>query len=210
MILHRVSRSSFVTAKPAKASHPTPTPLEEQSVIAAVRNGDQRAFAWLVRRYEHMVFTICDRVLRNREETEEAAQDAFVKAYQNMASYAGEAKFSTWLYSIAFRTAISKLRSRKGGSVDLADVPESVASTWDDPASEHQDRKKALDQALAQLPAEDAAVVTLFYLADQSVEEIVTATGLSASNVKVKLHRSRKKLFGSLHHQLKEEVWSLQ
>ena len=183
--------------------------MDEQAAIAGTKAGDQRAFGWIVERYQHMVYTVCSRVLREREDAEEATQDSFVKAYQHMGTYGGEAKFSTWLYSIAYRTAISKLRTRKGASVDLDEVPEAFLGSEPSAVHDQQDRKQALDQALAQLSAEDATVVTLYYLAEQNVEEIVTATGLSASNVKVKLHRSRKKLQEILHAQFKEETWTL-
>lgn len=157
-----------------------------------------------------MAYTVAMRVLRHREEAEEVTQDAFVKAYQNLQGYQGGSKFSTWLFSITYRTAISKLRARRAETSDLENVPESFAASVDGSNSEVRDRRAALEHALGQLAPEDAAVVSLFYLHEQNVEEIVTATGLSASNVKVKLHRSRKKLFDILNQHLKEEVWTLQ
>ena len=183
--------------------------MNEEQAIAATRAGDHRAFAVLVGQYQHMVYTVCSRVLRHAHEAEEAAQDSFVKAYQHLASYQGQSKFSTWLYSIAYRTAISKLRARPTATADLEDAAHASAPFQHSTDMEGMDRKAALDRALAQLPAEDATIVTLFYLAEQSVEEIVTATGLSASNVKVKLHRSRKKLLEHLQQDLKEETWAL-
>ncbi len=157
-----------------------------------------------------MTYTVAMRVLRHREEAEEATQDAFVKAYQNLAGYQGGSKFSTWLFSITYRTAISKLRARRSATSDLDGVPETFASTVDGDRVQAGDRRAALELALSRLSPEDATVVSLFYLHEQNVEEIVTATGLSASNVKVKLHRSRKKLFEILNQHLKEEVWELQ
>lgn len=157
-----------------------------------------------------MTYTVAMRVLRHREEAEEVTQDAFVKAYQNLAGYQGGSKFSTWLFSITYRTAISKLRGRRATTSDLDNVPETFTASVDSNSGEIGDRRAALEYALAQLGPEDSAVVSLFYLHEQNVEEIVTATGLSASNVKVKLHRCRKKLFEILNQHLKEEVWTLQ
>lgn len=157
-----------------------------------------------------MAYTVAMRVLRHREEAEEVTQDAFVKAYQNLTGYQGGAKFSTWLFSITYRTAISKLRARKATTSDLENVPEIFTANSETIAGDLGDRRAALEHALAQLSSEDATVVSLFYLHEQTVEEIVTATGLSASNVKVKLHRSRKRLFEILNQHLKEEVWTLQ
>lgn len=184
--------------------------VTEQEAIARSRTGDHAAFAWIVKEYKHMVYTVAMRTLRHREEAEEVTQDAFVKAYQNLAGYQGGSKFSTWLFSITYRTAISKLRARRASTSDLEEVPEAFASSVDRSDGELCDRRSALEYALSQLSPEDATVVSLFYLHEQNVEEIVTATGLSASNVKVKLHRSRKKLFEILNDHLKEELWTLQ
>ena len=184
--------------------------MTEKHAIARSKDGDPTAFAWLVKEYKHMAYTIAMRVLRHREEAEEATQDAFVKAYRNLSGYAGDSRFSTWLYSIVYRTAISKLRARRGPTMDLDAVPEHAAHWSDRSEVEISDRRSALEFALAQLPEEEATIVSLFYLHEQNIEEIVTATGLTASNVKVKLHRSRKKLFEILQQHLKEEVWTLQ
>lgn len=200
---------TFVTGSVHAASHAHAN-VEEVEAITLGRTGDHRAFAWIVDRYKHMVHTTCFRILRNQEGSEEATQDTFVKAYQNIGSYQGGSKFSTWLFSIAYRTAISQLRKRRVGSSSIddlaaADEPSQEASGM----TETGDRTTALNKALAKLPAEDAAIVSFFYLDEMSVEEIVTVTGLGASNVKVKLHRSRKRLLEILQDDLKEEAWTL-
>jgi len=171
--------------------------------------GDHRAFATLVARYKHLVFTVCQRILRHREDAEEAAQDTFVKAYRNLGEYQGTAQFSTWLYSIAYRTALSKLRSRKAGTVDLDALDADIHGPVQAPTVADGDRKALVEWALGQLPGEDAAVMTFFYLQELGIDEIVTITGLGASNVKVKLHRGRKKLLTILQDHLKEETWTL-
>lgn len=164
---------------------------------------------WIIARYKHMVYTATYRILRNREEAEESAQDSFVKAFRNLEGFAGGSRFSTWLFSITYRTAISQLRKRRERTDALDDLGPAEPGEWDTAATERNDRKKALEHALAQLPPEDSAIVSFFYLEEMSVEEIVTVTGLSASNVKVKLHRSRKRLMELLKERLKDEVWTL-
>lgn len=184
--------------------------MNEAQAIALARSGDHGAFAWLIDTYKHMVHTACYRILRHREEAEEATQDSFVKAYQNLGSYQGGSKFSTWLFSIAYRTAISQLRKQRDSISTLDDLPPSQEpSEGTSAAVETSDRTAALNKALARLPAEDAAIVSFYYLEEMSVEEIVTVTGLGASNVKVKLHRSRKRLLEILQNELKEEAWTL-
>ncbi len=200
---------TFVTTKPGAPSHPSTAPVHEEQLIEAARRGDQQAFARLMGTYKHMVFTVCSRVLRNREEAEEATQDCFVKAYRNLDGYSGGSRFSTWLYSIAYRTALSALRARRGGSVDLDDVPEQAMAGPLPGAGREQDLKMVVDGMLARLPVGDATLLTLFYLQDRSVEEIVTITGLTVSNVKVKLHRARQRMLDQLQGHWKQEAWTL-
>jgi RNA polymerase sigma-70 factor (ECF subfamily) len=183
--------------------------VDEATAIEHARQGDTRAFTWLIGRYKHMVFTVCSRVLRHREEAEEATQDVFVKAYRNLGSYQGGSRFSTWLYSIAYRTALSKLRSRRAGTLGMDELLAHGSEPSQAPEGDHIDRKALVDWALAQLPAEDSAIMTFFYLEELGIDEIVTITGLGESNVKVKLHRGRKKLLTILQDHLKEETWTL-
>jgi len=182
--------------------------VDHAPLIARILDGDSRAYGELVRQYQHMVYTACHRVLRNAEDAEEATQDSFVKAYQHLRGFTGSSKFSTWLFSIAYRTAVSHGRRRRtdGESVDeLAHHPAA-----DSEGSAHSgDLKSNLDRALAQLPPEDASILSFYYLEEMSVEEIVTVTGLGASNVKVKLHRGRKKLAEILERQLGPEARTL-
>lgn len=183
--------------------------MNETEAIASCLRGEAAGHVWVMRTYKHLVHTVSIRVLRNGQDAEEATQDSFVKAFQNLRAFQGGSKLGTWLYSIAYRTAISKLRSRRPAEVAPEELPESAFGHHDPQHSVAEDRKRALDKALAELPEEDASVVTLFYLHEQSVDEIVTITGLSASNVKVKLHRSRKRMQATLQHLLNEELWAI-
>jgi len=198
---------NFVTKKIDSASYPPP--VHETHAIALAATGDHRAFAWLVGEYKHMVYTASFRILRDAQEAEEATQDTFVKAYQNLSGYQGGSKFSTWLFSIAYRTAISELRKRKVKSTSLEDLGRAEPFVASADGMERTDRRAALTRAMGQLSAEDAAIINFYYQEDLSVEEIVTVTGLGASNVKVKLHRSRKRLMELLQNDLKQEAWTL-
>ncbi len=164
---------------------------------------------WLISRYKRMVYTAAYRITRNREDAEEVGQDSFVKAFAHLSGFSGGSRFSTWLFSITYRSAISHLRKRRERTEALDALGKAEPNGWDPRAGEATDRQRALEDALARLPEEDAAIVSFFYLEEMSVEEIVTVTGLTASNVKVKLHRSRKKLMTALQERLKDEVWTL-
>ncbi|MFZ1333225.1 MAG: sigma-70 family RNA polymerase sigma factor [Flavobacteriales bacterium] len=183
--------------------------MEDLEAIRLASTGDHKAFGVLIGRYKHMVITVASRVMRNSMDAEEVTQDVFIKAYQKLGEFQGTGKFSTWLYSIAYRMSISALRSRKDQGSSLDDMKTAGIEPREAPLHPVDDRKQILEQALTTLEPEDAALVTMFYLEEMSVEEIVTVTQLSASNVKVKLHRSRKKLYDELHHQLKDELWTL-
>ena len=184
------------------------TPVENGELIPRILTGDAHAYAELVHRYQHMVYTVCHRVLRNAQDAEEATQDSFVKAYQHLAGFGGNAKFSTWLYSIAYRTAISHGRKRQLDTTELDGLRQHPA-TLDSRGSDQSELRRLLDDALAKLPAEDASILGFYHLEEMSVEEIVTVTGLGASNVKVKLHRARKKLLEVLNAQLGPEARNL-
>ncbi len=181
--------------------------MEHAELIRSIVAGNSGQYAQLVERYQHMVYTVCLRVLRNAEDAEEAAQDSFVKAYRNLASYSGSSKFSTWLYSIAYRTAVSLLRKRRPTTFSLDELAPSAAAEESAPPADHAG--PYLEHALKQLPSIDSLVLTLHYLDELKVEEIAAVTELGVSNVKVKLHRGRKRLAALLDQALNGEARNL-
>jgi len=174
-------------------------PNTDQHLIDKTLKGDTRAFGELVERYQGFVFTIVIRIVKVREEAEEVAQDSFIKAFQSLESYRGESKFSSWLYSIAYRKALDALRkNKKHSSLELIEeITEGECSTIENALSylEDQERKEAIQECILQLPEQEAAIITLFYFEEQSIKEIAKITQLTEDNIKVKLYRSRKKLF---------------
>ncbi len=179
-------------------------------LIRRARAGSRGAFTQLVERYQDYVFTVCNRVLRDREAAEEAAQDSFLKAFQNLDSFQGQSRFSSWLYTIAYRTALDRVRLKKAPlqALDQQERPLQVADSGPLPGTsiEQGELQDALQAAIAQLKPDDAAVVTLYYLQEQSVKEIADITGLTVTNVKTKLHRSRETLREALSGRLKSEI----
>jgi len=173
-------------------------------------NGEDASFALLVDKHKTMAYNIAFRILKNREDAEEIAQDSFLKAYHSLREFKRESKFSTWLFRIIYNNSISRIRKKK---LDINSYDDE-AFEWLEPVETsreleklHQlEQKKYVNEALNKLPDEDATVVSLFYLNESSVEEISEVTGLSQSNVKVKLYRARKKLHEELRQLLKEEV----
>ncbi len=172
--------------------------------IEKIIAGDKQSYAHLVARYKDMVFTIALRMVRHREEAEEVAQDAFVKAYRSLKNYKGEAKFSTWLYRIAYNTCLDRIKKQKRliPSEKIDDINEGNLTGIQDALSymEAQERKQMIQDALDKLQDEQRVIITLFYFEELSVKEIADVTGMSVDNVKVRLFRGRKKLFTILEN----------
>lgn len=172
--------------------------LQDTDIINLVLKGQQQPFSVLVDRYQHFVFTIAMRYVDNREEAEEIAQDVFVKTYRSLAGFNGKSKFSTWLYAITHHTCLSYLRKRKTAtvSVDAYPVIENTLSATEK-ASDKIDTNSTrtlLNKAMSRLDKQDAEILTLFYQAEQSLEEIAIIMGQTPNNVKVRLFRARQKL----------------
>lgn len=185
----------------------------DHQLVRETLRGNQLAFQALVERYQDYVFSVTLKILKKREEAEEAAQDAFVKAYRALGSFEQRSKFATWLYQIAWRTAIDKYRSRPAASQSLDDE-KSFLQISDGAATPFQKTKQKntaaiVRLALAKMKPEDASLLTLYYLNEQSVKEISEIMGLSVSNVKVKLFRLRSTLKKILEKNLKHEIKDL-
>lgn len=167
-----------------------------QDYIQRVKAGDFKAFSHIVSDYQQMVFTVVFRIVNNREDAEDITQEIFIKVFKSLNSFKEEAEFSTWLYRIAYNTALSEIRKRKIVFASFDDFSnledEKMNENPEELASE--ERILYMEQALRTLPPEDALLITMFYLNNQSIEEISRISSLSQANVKVKLHRMRKKL----------------
>ncbi len=172
---------------------------DDISVIQRVLLGEQSAYAILVDRYQSYVFTLIMRYVNNREVAEELAQDVFVKAYRCLSDFRGNSKFSTWLYTIVHTTCLSHKRKKDSNMVlvdeeTMLTLPGVYSTDNTAHMTEQRLTKKLLANALQQLPEDDARIITLHYLAEQSVEETGIIMGLTVSNVKVRLMRARHKL----------------
>lgn len=178
--------------------------------IQKVRNGDVSAYAYLVDRHKKMAFNIAMQIVGNREDAEEITQDAFLKAYQALDTYKGESKFTTWLYRIIYNASISKMRKKKLDQVSIDDdykASVNVKSTQSALQSlTNEEQKLYINRALNKMNGDEKTIISLFYLDENSIDEVSDVTGLSVANVKVKLHRSRKKLYGILEMFLQNEL----
>ena len=180
----------------------------ENLLIDRILAGEQHLYAELVNAYKSYAFTIALKILENRPEAEEAAQDAFIKAYHHLGGFNRESKFSTWLYRIAFNTAVSYKRKRKGTFQSFENVVVEYGQEGDG-MLERSDKKKFINQALIKLNEADQLAITLFYLQEFSLEEIAEITGMQANTVKVRVHRARQRLADELTLLLQKEALTL-
>ena len=180
--------------------------LIEQTLV-----GNQSAYADLVKRHQRFVFTLALRFAKTREDAEEIAQDCFIKAYRSLNSFQRQSKFTTWLYSIVYTTAMTALRKKRVDTDSIDDENtyiqiENQTSGYDVNNVENKSRSYYLNQAIAQLLPDDATIITLFYNGEQSLEEIGQTMGIEPNTVKVKLFRARQRLKEKLERNLKHEV----
>ena len=188
------------------------TSLEATSDLILVQRAKENyspAVAELINRYKGMVYTIALKVLKDKDEAEEVAQESFVKAFTKLNLFRMDSSFSSWLYRIVYNTAISRTREKKR---EMEYQQETVATeSFEQQAKafstlEQDDRKRYLNQAMQQLNSDDSLMLILFYYDGKSLEEITQITGYSDSNVKVRLYRARKKLHEELEKILRNET----
>lgn len=162
-------------------------PAEELELIQRSLNGDLEAWGEIVSRYKQAVFAVALSILRNYADAEDAAQDAFIRAYENLSKYDLSRRFSTWMFTVAANVAKNALRKRRR----QRDPP--LPEVEEDPAEEaHGDlRLAAVRQAVAELPEVYRAPVVLRYWHGLPLEEIGQVLGLPVGTVKTRLHRAR-------------------
>src|SRR5579863_4161412 len=188
--------------------------LSDIELIEQTLAGNQAAYADLIRQHQRFVFTLALRFTRNREDAEEIAQDCFVKAYRSLSTFQRQSKFSTWLYSIVYTTSMTFLRKKRVDTESIDDENmyiqlENQSSGLDNNTAEKRSRSYYLNEAIGRLLPDDAAIITLFYMGEQSLDEIGQTLGIDPNTVKVKLFRARQRLKEKLEKSLKEEVKEL-
>jgi len=174
----------------------------DEYYIQQTLKGNVNAYAFLVEKYKHMVYTLTIRIVKNREEAEEVAQDVFVKAYKNLNKFKGDSKFSTWIYKIAYYASLDalKLNKRQIRSGNIDNFKEQNVGNTDDSLKflHDKERKQIINDAIFKLSEDERVIITLYYFEELPIKEISKVVDLSEDNIKIKLFRSRKKLAGLL------------
>ena len=186
----------------------------EAQMIASILAGNTHEFHTLIQPYERSVYSMALSMLQNEADAEDAAQEAFLKAFRNLDKFRGEAKFSTWLISITLNEARSRLRQKKTAKTDSLDelnegghVSPALLRDWREIPSEALERQEVrllLQDAITDLPLIYREVFVLRDMEYLSVNQSAEALGISVAAAKVRLHRARLMLQKRLAPQLKQ------
>ena len=185
----------------------------ESIYLRKILAGDISGFSYFIDQYKDMAFSIAFRIVNNREDAEEIVQDSFMKAFRAVHTFRHDSKFSTWFYRIVVNQSLTKRARDKteAPTIDLSKIPDIAVDQLESAYKKmtHDDQKKYIDMVLEELGSEDSLLLTLYYLNENSIDEIIEITAITRENVKMKLHRARKKMYGLLEQKLKSEIKNL-
>jgi RNA polymerase sigma-70 factor (ECF subfamily) len=198
-----------VAAASGPMSQPASDPLEaaaqlrERLLLARLRRKDGRAFAELVRLHQDRVYELCLRMLNDREEALDVAQEVFVSLHGALAQFRGESRLSTWIFKVAKNHCLNRLkylgRRQRHRTSELSDVDEGELSSHQDQPSPQEallgkEQQQRVQAAIARLPEEQRLLVVLRDIEGLSYDEIVQVTDQPEGTVKSRLHRARASL----------------
>ena len=165
--------------------------MDIAQAVTAAQKGDKQAFYYLYQQYIGRVYAICWRLLANKQKAEDACQDIFIKAWQQLAEFRGDSSFATWLHSIATRTAINIWRQEK--YLRLTDSNDEQPELAEQ-ATMCSREMAPLQQAIQRLPTQARAVFVLFALEGYRHQEIATLLGIAEGTSKAQYFRARQLL----------------
>lgn len=211
-MIRRYHRQVFIKLRNLRrksgVQEPVITTQEEYSLIDRIIAGEEALYATLVDKYKSYAFTIALKVVENRAEAEEVAQDGFIKAFHYLRKFNRQAKFSTWLYRIVFNTAISYKRKNRH---QFQNIENSIIEYSERPDHdlEKDDKRIFVAKAMEKLSDADRIAVQLYYIKEYSLEETAEMLGQNMNTLKVRVHRARQRLADELKKILHEEALTL-
>jgi len=194
------------------------TAANESSLIVRILAGETHLFHDLIRPYEKLVYVTIFAILKNETDAEDGAQETMINAFRHLSSFRGEAKFSTWLVTIAMNEARKRLRKQKVGAEDSLDEPKednegdytpAVLTDWREvplAALERKELREKLRHAVTELPEKYREVFVLRDIEELNQEETAAALGINVTLVKVRLYRARMMLQKLLVPYLKNQA----
>jgi RNA polymerase sigma-70 factor (ECF subfamily) len=186
--------------------------LSDNEIIEQIRRGDKRRYSHLVEKYKDRAFGLALRLLKNREEAEEATEDAFIRAYNALERFQNRASFGTWLYRIVYNVCLTRLNSKKGGlksleydeGKDYDEYPLTSQSSLYEKI-EINDMVGFVHKIIGEMPERYQVILSLFYFQELSYQEICEIMELPLGTVKTHLFRARAMLQERLNRELKME-----
>ncbi|MDO5571101.1 MAG: sigma-70 family RNA polymerase sigma factor [Bacteroidales bacterium] len=171
--------------------------LSDTYLISRIADGEISCFAIIVDRYKNFLLTLIVRIVDNKEDAKDILQEVFISVYKNLDKFHQESSFSTWIYRIAYNASINFLRKNNISFIDIDQIE--LENSQDSFIDNNESLKKenlyiALDNAIKKLAPSEKALVILFYRQEKSIAQCGEILSMSESNIKVKLHRIRKKL----------------
>lgn len=166
--------------------------MNSSEVIKKAIAGDKNALSVLVDKYKDIAFNLAISIVKDEEDAKDITQDSFLKVLENIENFRNESKFSTWLYRIVYNLSIQFVRSKK--KLDSIENVSHILTETSSDTLETNEKDQIIKSSLDTLDENERLLVALFYLGEKSVKEIKEITSLSVSNIKVILHRSRKKM----------------
>lgn len=171
----------------------------EDLFIRKVCDGDENAYRYFIQQYKDMAFNIAFSVVKDEFTAQEITQDAFLKAYGNLSSFNRKSSFSTWFYRIVTNESLMYLRKNKIDFLEMDfDELGEIADESIIKNIEHAEQSRLINEALLQLNPKESLALRLFYLEEESVQQVCEITGWSVANAKVILHRARKNMYAVL------------
>ncbi|WP_128546879.1 RNA polymerase sigma factor [Larkinella soli] len=185
---------------------------DEQVLIRRILQGDLRAFRHLVEQYQRLVAHMVGRIVQQPEDVEDLCQEVFIQVHKHLGEFGGESKLSTWIATIAYRTALNHRKKTARRPADplsepLADRLEDAGQANPEERLVRQDRQRFMQEEIARLPVHYRTILTLYHLEELSYEEIGAVTSLPEGTVKNYLFRARKLLKEALQRYQQSERW---
>lgn len=177
-------------------------PHEDLVHVEKLIAGDTSAFRYFIRAYQDMAFTLAVSIVKDELIAQEVAQDAFMSAFKGIRSFNKRSAFKTWFYRIVVNAAFLALkRMKRDRSVPFEEYDTEIPD--DAGAEEHlEEQIELVNEAFKLMPPNEALILRLFYLEEESIKEVSNITGFTEANVKVMLHRARKRM-GHIVQQIK-------
>ena len=184
--------------------------LTELEIIESVKKGNHGDFSLLIDIYKDRAFTLLKKMLKNEMDAEESLQDSFLKAFNSLAGFRNDSKFSTWFYRIVYNTALSMISSKKRKiQMEMSSVEDhlDLGAADNEIYAKSENSNEYMLKIVDQLPVRNALVIILFYIDSLSLNEISKILNISLVNTKVLLHRSRNELRELIiRHSYQEEL----